>query len=303
MTIAEIHGKISHTGSNLSDRLEDLLTSDVFAACRYVRPELLLLPFLRGAKTADGISLATFLDAPIERAYYRFWPWLAACEPDVLIALEDSSRRFYLVLVEAKYFSAKSSSALDGEELELASAPSDQLAREYLALLDPVGSFHLPDHFLREHVCCHALVYVTAHRSMPKLAMHESIEEIAHFLPNHARFNLFWATWFDLHPILARANPMECERPILDDLRRLLVKKRLVRFSGFDSVHHVDGVSGGSVYTGTCVARTGEYSFRGVSETPMEHPVFYVQSRKASSYDWHLPSVPTFSSFYVRCAT
>ncbi len=303
MTIAEIHGKISHTGSNLSNQLEDLLTSDVFAACRYVRPELLLLPFLRGAKTVDGISLATFLDAPIERAYYRFWSWLAACEPDVLIALEDSSRRFCLVLVEAKYFSAKSSSALDGEELELASAPSDQLAREYLALLDPAGSFHLPDHFLREHVCCHTLVYVTAHRSMPRLAMQESIDEIAHFLPNHTRVNLFWATWFDLQRILARANPMEYERPILDDLRQLLVKKRLVRFAGFDAVGHVDGVAAGSVYAGASLVTTGHCTFQVARETPMESPVFYSSSRRVSNYDWHLPPAPTVISFYVRCAT
>ena len=275
MTIAEIHGNISHTWSNLSDQMEDLLTSDVFGACRYVRPETLLLPFLRGAKTVDGIALAMSLDTPVEHAYYRFWPWLVSCEPDVLIALEDSSRRFYLVLVEAKYFSAKSSSALDGEELEFAPAPSDQLAREYLALLDPVGSFHLPDHFLRGHVCCHALVYVTAHRSMPRLAMQESIGEITHFLPNHARVNLFWATWFDLQPILARADAMEYERPILDDLRRLLIKKRLVRFAGFDSVRHVDGVPRGSVYASTRPGRTGQYSFGGAPETPMERPVFY----------------------------
>lgn len=58
MTIAEIHGKISHTGSNLSDQMEDLLTSDVFSTRRYVRPETLLLPFLRGARTIDGIALA-----------------------------------------------------------------------------------------------------------------------------------------------------------------------------------------------------------------------------------------------------
>ncbi|GAI56473.1 unnamed protein product, partial [marine sediment metagenome] len=30
MTVAEIRGKISETGSNLSERMEDLLTSDVF---------------------------------------------------------------------------------------------------------------------------------------------------------------------------------------------------------------------------------------------------------------------------------
>ncbi|GAI18804.1 unnamed protein product, partial [marine sediment metagenome] len=29
MTIAEIHGKISETGTNLSERMEDLLTADI----------------------------------------------------------------------------------------------------------------------------------------------------------------------------------------------------------------------------------------------------------------------------------
>jgi hypothetical protein len=37
MTIAELHGKISSTGRNLHDQMEDLLTSDVFTACKYLR--------------------------------------------------------------------------------------------------------------------------------------------------------------------------------------------------------------------------------------------------------------------------
>ena len=43
MTIAEIHGKISRVGTNLHEKMEDLLTSDVFTACKYVKPETLLL--------------------------------------------------------------------------------------------------------------------------------------------------------------------------------------------------------------------------------------------------------------------
>ena len=43
-TIAEIKGKISSTGSNLSDRLEDLLTSDVFGPLRYIPFDEGLLP-------------------------------------------------------------------------------------------------------------------------------------------------------------------------------------------------------------------------------------------------------------------
>ena len=34
--IAELHGKISSSGSNLSDHLEDKLTGDVFGVLRYL---------------------------------------------------------------------------------------------------------------------------------------------------------------------------------------------------------------------------------------------------------------------------
>jgi len=36
MSIAEIHGKISSLGSNISDKQEDLLTSDVFGTFKYL---------------------------------------------------------------------------------------------------------------------------------------------------------------------------------------------------------------------------------------------------------------------------
>ena len=112
MTIAEIRGKISRTGDNLSERLEDLLTSDVFSFCRYVRPYTLLLPFLRQAKRLDDEPLGNLLKDKVDRVNYLFWPRLHQSEPDVLISLELSSGRFFLILIEAKYFSSKSNSAL-----------------------------------------------------------------------------------------------------------------------------------------------------------------------------------------------
>lgn len=45
--IAEIHSKISSSGSNLSDRLEDQLTGDFFGAIGY-------LPFQVGLKRETG---------------------------------------------------------------------------------------------------------------------------------------------------------------------------------------------------------------------------------------------------------
>jgi len=45
--IAEIHGKLSSTGSNLSDRLEDQLTGDVFGTLRYIDNLVGLFPVLQ----------------------------------------------------------------------------------------------------------------------------------------------------------------------------------------------------------------------------------------------------------------
>ena len=38
MTIAEIHGKISSDSLKINERLEDLLTSDVFGTFKYLDP-------------------------------------------------------------------------------------------------------------------------------------------------------------------------------------------------------------------------------------------------------------------------
>ena len=62
MTMAEICGKISHTGQNVSERMEDLLTSDIFSACKYLRPQTLLVPFLCRAKGLKNESLGRFVD-------------------------------------------------------------------------------------------------------------------------------------------------------------------------------------------------------------------------------------------------
>ena len=91
MTIAEIRGKISRSGSNLSDRMEDLLTSDVFGPLRY-------LPFAEGLMSVLGkAKLYTIPTRPLTQKSERIFPnctdepevcfWLRMenSEPDVLI--------------------------------------------------------------------------------------------------------------------------------------------------------------------------------------------------------------------------
>ncbi len=135
MTIAGTHGKISSTGRNLHDQMEDLLTSAVFSACKYLRPSTLFLPFIASAESQSGDNPPRILAKSAVQTKYNFWPWLAHGEPDLSVAIRDKSGELHLVMVEPKYFSGKSSAALDEDDVELAMAPSDQLAAEYEDLL------------------------------------------------------------------------------------------------------------------------------------------------------------------------
>ena len=100
MTVAEIHGKISD--SNISERMEDLLTSDVFGCLRYLPPQTGLLPFLLTARSVQGREFK--LIPGISKVHSLFWPWLnfkgrSSCEPDVLLGLEDDQGRMHLVMI------------------------------------------------------------------------------------------------------------------------------------------------------------------------------------------------------------
>ena len=298
MTIAEIRGKISHTGGNLSDRMEDLLTSDVFSTCSYVRPETLLLPFLRGAIGPDEELLGHLLEKEIKAARYQFWPRMERSEPDVMIALELPSARFFLVLVEAKYLSSKSGEALSMGEMETAETPRDQLAREYSDLLTAHNLFKIPE----SKVSGRALVYVTAHRSMPGGSLIESNKEIRRLVSRQGDINLFWTSWLELDAIISGGQGvLQWELPILSDLQQLLERKGLVHFKGFcvptgailcaDSVYKRETLEG----------RTG-YAFVLIPESSIVSPGFYRSESRVREYLFGLEAIRSIRGLYKRGA-
>ena len=73
--IAEINNKISSSGANLSDRLEDKLTGDVFGALRYLPIELGILPIVEQCYSNEKKKILDFISKS-ERAKYKFWPRL-----------------------------------------------------------------------------------------------------------------------------------------------------------------------------------------------------------------------------------
>jgi len=77
MSIAELHGKISSSGTNLSDRLEDLLTADIFGPLRYLPFQDGLSHILIQAMNYHDHSFFSVVPGIRDIApTFRFWPKL-----------------------------------------------------------------------------------------------------------------------------------------------------------------------------------------------------------------------------------
>ena len=230
--MAEIHGKISETGTNLSERMEDLLTSDIFGCMRYLPPQKVLLPFLRRAHSFHGNTL-TVLDKII-KVHYSFWPWLKLsgripCEPDVVLGLETEGSQVHLVLVEIKYYSGLSS-----EEDERAE-PNDQLARE----LDNLGVLSCTTLGWGTHleIASRALLFVTQDMGIPRDLLAKSLAEYAR--KRNKDGDIFWASWRFLPSILERNLEKESvpeNRAVMADMLALLLRKGLIMFGGVEPI-------------------------------------------------------------------
>lgn len=232
MTIAEIRGKISEEGTNLSERMEDLLTADTFGCFRYLPPEKALIPFLSTAKSFRGHILV--LPTEIVGAYYSFWPWVrlhgcTSCEPDVVIGIETEGRGLHLVFVEAKYRSGISSEEDQGE------SPNDQLARE-LDNLDRISPVDL--HWSPElAVISRNLLFVTQDMGMPRTLIAQSLAEYQH--KRNRQGDIYWTSWRFLQPVLEESlNPENSPQStaVIEDMSKLLLRKGLTVFRGINPI-------------------------------------------------------------------
>lgn len=215
MFMAQLRGKLSREQENM----EDILTSNVFGAFKYLPPEKALLPFLSKAMTPKGDNPLASLPSNGLKVGYTFWPWLSesdckGCEPDVLIRMSWPDGKKMVVLIEAKYHSGKSSSE-DEEEgsdtvrtVEKGKPPIDQLAREWDNLkriaerdrVDPV------------------LIYLTAHFGFPSEEIQASQKALTNI--GYPEANIFWLTWRHL-PSLIEKQESDMLKDLADVLRRL----------------------------------------------------------------------------------
>jgi len=232
MTIAEIHGKISDTGTNLSERMEDLLTSDIFGCMRYLPPDKVLLPFLHTAHSLHGNDF-TIPDGII-KIHYSFWPRLelpgcTSCEPDLVLGLETDGRAVHVVSVEAKYYSGLSSEEDERPE------PNDQLARE-LDNLDAVSPLDLgwkPE----LDIVSRTLLFVTQDMGIPRSLLTQSLAEYKR--KRNRDGDIFWASWRVLPSILEQNLEKESSPSniaVMEDMLKLLFRKGITMFRGVEPI-------------------------------------------------------------------
>lgn len=216
MYVAQIRNKLTRS----EEDMEDLLTGNVFGIWRYLPHQLGLIQFLETSRGLDGEIFA--LPEDIESVDLSFWPWLKeegmkGAQPDVLIEIKTAAQGTWLVLIESKYLSGKSSLPDRGQE------PNDQLAREMNNLRRVSNQKDIENY---------ALLYITANTVMPRWEMKESLEELVSKTGDDFRGHLFWTTWRRLPKILQGLNKA-CSPPfsvMLADLNTIICRLNLTLF-------------------------------------------------------------------------
>ena len=258
MTVAEIQGKLSSSGSNISDRLEDLLTADVFGCLRYIPFEKGFQRILTQAQCYTDPEKRLSIKNSNDDVSIEFWPRLENnSEPDVLIRNGD-----HLIMVEVKYLSGKSGHYSDNQENKdnLEAASSDQLARLFQGLMSDKGNYPR-----------RSLIYLTAHRILPKNDIESGYEALnslsdgnRHIYKNY----VYWLPWPEIYKTVAGLLKEDSQisdnywRIVLSDIQDLLHRKGLRQFEGFKGIT--------------------DKSERIATSYPTTQPIFYRSKKEAS---------------------
>lgn len=208
---------------------EDILTSTVFGNLRYIRPDLVLIPFIESAFLYNearttlweklniaGIELRCF-----QKVEYIFWAWNQNYgEPDLILIFRDHIHGLddLLIVVEVKFKSKKSGTD-----------ENDQLARYFEAIHNNMESFtelSVSD-FKGEKGY---IVYLTEAEACSDITATTQIINRRYDIREnvfHLRWHLLYKTLEKMYSYLS-----SCEKVIVDDLIKYLEKLGLVDFSG-----------------------------------------------------------------------
>lgn len=228
--IAEICGKISSTGSNLSERLEDQLTGDVFGTLRYIDYKYGLIPILMESYYISKLKERKYLkfnEPNIKNI--RFWPWIVEAEPDLLIEMKENSNKPIIIQVEVKYYSGLSSDDTPNDNVEFSdklkiteqsiNTSRNQIVRQIRSLTKTYPDYRRIQIYLTTDV-----VYPKELLSRVRIQLEK--EELKDT-------ELYWLSWHDIPPIIKKYYKYLCGREniIASDILMLLEKKGFARFS------------------------------------------------------------------------
>jgi len=202
MSIVGRKGKLSLHGPEgiahelVWQRIEDVLTADIFGAYRYLPTSLGLLPFLSRSSDAHGKSLIEWLthrgvaDSDLTYARIHFWPTLSdGTEPDLLVLLGSSTDDLHVALLcEMKLGSAQHAiMGSDGvERSQVGHYAIKHLRGEYA---DQLTQSHLP--------AIRPVLYVTAAPSIPLESVRQASGELesASDGADAQATDVFWCSW------------------------------------------------------------------------------------------------------------
>lgn len=231
MTIAELKGKLSpHTSKGLHDRMEDLLTSDVFGTMQYAGWEYGFIKWLRSAQNPYDLNdtgNSIFPESEqITNVLFDYWPTLShKRQPDLMMCIEEKGKCTVLIMVEAKYLSGPSDSTVP-EEWEPGNDSGNQLAEQINDFPDIFRDLSIADTVTRVHL------YVTAHFLCPTVTYWNSEEYL-----RRKDVKRLWLNWQSLHEHLQGSIELSIggTREMLADLLLLLERKNLNPYKGYQN--------------------------------------------------------------------
>jgi hypothetical protein len=254
MSIAELGGKLAPDRPyGCHDRMEDLLTSDVFGTMRYAGWSCGFLDWLREAKPAPVqaqpepvLELAVksidqiLPSSGILAVHHAFWPSLPnRREADLALLFHIEAGVSVLVLIEVKYLSGTSDFDIpdEGDELErTGNQIADQISGLSKLSPDDVCQWFKLDKapMLTERVH----LFITKDSLLPI-----SVYSLARY--NLARsslpprlwpVNAYWLSWTSLARHLEpHKYDLDAGRAaLIQDLYNLLIRKELVPYHGFE---------------------------------------------------------------------
>lgn len=199
MYLAELHGKLS----SRVERMEDILTSNVFSFFKYSNREVFLREYL--GRLGFDVS-----PREAKEAEFMFWPYLEDTEPDVVIIVG-----VYYLLIEAKYFSGFAEETKDTKAQLLR-----EIERGYLEAKNYGKQFRL--------------IAITADHVYP--------DHKFKIIPRQFESNVTWTNWQSVAHLLdsileSGTKISEHERLFALDLYILLDKKNLRGFQSFDILY------------------------------------------------------------------